>query len=186
MGIAQGTYGLFESSSGLVLLDRRAASERVLYEQVLRQFNMAQTGSQQLLLPIPLDLDPLSAAALGEARSFLNVHGFAIAEFGRNFYRLEGIPTWIDAAIAEPFLRQLIAALREGQFTVADPEPARAQLAALAVSPSAALPIAQSETELRGLLHDLMATRLPLTAPSGRPTLIELGWNELDRRFHRD
>jgi len=185
LGLAHGAYGLFESPSGLVLLDRRAAAERVLYEQVLRQFDLVQTSSQQLLLPIALDLDPLSAAALGEARGFLNAHGFAVAEFGRNFYRLEGIPTWIDAAIAEPFLRQLIAALREGHLTVADPAQARAQLAALAVGPSAALPLAQSESELRRLLDNLMASRLPFTAPSGRPTLIELGWNELDRRFHR-
>ncbi len=185
LGLAHGAYGLFETPSGLVLLDRRAAAERVLYEQVLRQFALTTTGSQHLLLPIPLDLDPLSAAALGEAREFLNAHGFVVAEFGRNFYRLEGIPTWIDVTVAEPFLRQLIAALREGQLTVTDPEQARTQLASLAVGPTAALPVAQSEAELRRLLHDLMATRLPLTAPSGRPTLIELGWNELDRRFHR-
>jgi DNA mismatch repair protein MutL len=186
LGLAHGAYGLFEAPSGLVLLDRRAAAERVLYEQVLRQFALTTTGSQRLLLPIPLDLDPLSAAALDEAREFLNAHGFAIAEFGRNFYRLEGIPSWIHAAAAEPFLRRLIAALREGHLTITDPEQARAQLAGFAAGPAAALPIAQSEAELRRLLHDLMATRLPLTAPSGRPTMIELGWNELDRRFHRD
>ena len=185
LGLAQGTYALFETASGLVLLDRRAAAERVSYERVLREFETAATGSQHLLLPIPLDLDPLSAAALGEAREFLNAHGFALAEFGRNFYRLEGVPSWIDPALAEPFLRQLIAALREGQLTVADPELARAQLAALSVGPSAALAVAQSESDFRRLLHDLMSTRLPLTAPSGRPTLVELGWNELDRRFHR-
>jgi DNA mismatch repair protein MutL len=130
-------------------------------------------------------LDPLSAAALLEARDFLNAHGFAVAEFGRNFFRLEGVPTWIDAAVAEPFLRELIAALREGRLATRDLDLARSQLVTLALRRAGTLALPVTEPDARRLLSELMSSSLPLTSPAGRPTLIELGWNELDRRFHR-
>jgi len=185
LGLTQNTYALFETPSGLVLLDRRAAAERVFFERTLAQFRSQAVGSQHLLLPIPLELDPLSAAALLEARDFLNAHGFAVAEFGRNFFRLEGVPTWIDAATAEPFLRELIVALREGQLAASDLELGRQQLVSLALRRAGMLALSVTEMETRQLLSNLMASSLPLTSPAGRPTLIELGWNELDRRFHR-
>ena len=57
VGLAHGVYALFETDAGLVLLDRRAAHERVWYERLREQFATAQVATQRLLLPVPVELD---------------------------------------------------------------------------------------------------------------------------------
>jgi DNA mismatch repair protein MutL len=183
MGNAQ-AYAWFEAPSGLILLDRRAAAERIVYEQLAGEFRRGPSSSQRLLLPVPFELDPISSALLIDAREFLMAHGFEILDFGRHFYRLEAIPAWMEPADAEPLLRELLAALRDGRLDTRDIDFAREQLALMASARAARSPAAP-EQETRGLLAQLFGTRLPLTTPSGRPTFIEISWNELARRFAR-
>jgi DNA mismatch repair protein MutL len=176
---------LFETAAGLLLLDRRAAHERIWFERLQEQFRAGDVPSQRLLLPLPVELDPIAAALLLDRLLFLNAHGFEIAEFGRNFFRIEGVPAWMEPADAEPFLRDLLGAFRDGRWPDANPELAREELARLASAKAVRLPAASGETELRALVAQLFATRAPLTSPGGRPTFIELNHSELARRFQR-
>jgi DNA mismatch repair protein MutL len=185
LGLAHGAYALFETSAGLVLLDRRAAHERVWFERLQAQFRDGAVTSQRLLLPVPVELDPVATALLLDRRGFLRRHGFEIAEFGRNFFRIEAVPDWIEPADAEPFLRDLIGALREGRLPENNPGLARGELARLAVARAIRLPAFAGEAELRALVAQLFATGLPLTSPAGRPTCIELNHGELARRFQK-
>jgi DNA mismatch repair protein MutL len=185
VGLAHGSYALFETAAGLLLLDRRAAHERIWFERLQEQFRAGDVPSQRLLLPLPVELDPIAAALLLDRLLFLNAHGFEIAEFGRNFFRIEGVPAWMEPADAEPFLRDLLGAFRDGRWPDANPELAREELARLASAKAVRLPAASGETELRALVAQLFATRAPLTSPGGRPTFIELNHSELARRFQR-
>ncbi len=185
LALAHGSYALFETSAGLVLLDRRAAHERVWFERLQEQFRAGAVPSQRLLLPVPLELDPVAAALLLERLEFLNAHGFELAEFGRNFFRVEAVPAWMEPADAEPFLRDLLGAFRDGQWPDKNPELARDELARRAVAKAVRLPETASEAELRALVTQLFATRTPLTSPAGRPTYIELNHGELARRFNK-
>ena len=185
VGLAHGSYALFETSAGLVLLDRRAAHERIWFERLQEQFRAGEVPSQRLLLPVPLELDPIAAALLLDRLLFLNAHGFEIAEFGRNFFRIEGVPAWMEPADAEPFLRDLLGAFRDGHWPDANPELAREELARLSALKAVRLPAGESETEMRSLVAQLFATRTPLTSPGGRPTYIELNHTELARRFQK-
>ena len=65
-----------------------------------------------LLLPVPIELDPIAAALLLDRLTFLQASGFEVAEFGRNFFRVEALPVWMEPADAEPFLRDLLGAFR--------------------------------------------------------------------------
>ena len=185
VGLAHGTYALFETEAGLVLLDRRAAHERVWFDRLVAQFLAGAVPSQRLLLPVPLELDPIAAALLLDRLKFLNGHGFELAEFGRNFFRVEGIPAWMEPADAEPFLRDVLGALRDGRLPEGNLALARAELARLAAAKAVRLPPSPGEVELRGLLGELFATPTPLTSPSGRPTFIEINHSELARRFQK-
>jgi DNA mismatch repair protein MutL len=91
----------------------------------------------------------------------------------------------MELADAEPFLRDLIGAFREGTIPDHNTELARDELARLAAAKAVRLPEAASEAELRGLVAQLFATRTPLTNPAGRPTYIELNHGELARRFQK-
>ena len=185
VGLAHGTYALFETAAGLVLLDRRAAHERVWYERLREQFRQGAVPSQRLLLPVPVELDPIGAALLLDRLEFLHDHGFEIGEFGRNFFRIEAVPAWMEPADAEPFLRDILGALREGRLPEKNPDLAREELARLAAAKAVRLPTSAGEAEVHALAGQLFATRTPLTSPAGRPTYIELNHAELARRFQK-
>jgi DNA mismatch repair protein MutL len=185
LALAHGAYALFETPAGLVLLDRRAAHERVWFERLEEQFRAGAVPSQRLLLAVPVELDPIASALLLDRLEFLNAHGFEICEFGRHFFRIEAIPAWMEPADAEPFLRDVLGALREGRLSERDVNLAREELARLAAAKGVRLPAVVGETELRALVTQLFATRTPLTSPAGRPTYIELNHGELARRFQK-
>ena len=185
VGLAHGNYALFETVAGLVLLDRRAAHERVWFERLREQFRAGAVPSQRLLLPVPLELDAIAAALLLDRLKFLESHGFEISEFGRNFFRVESIPVWMEPADAEPFLRDLLGAFREGLIPDRNTELAHDALAQLAAAKAVRLPEKAGESDLRALVAQLFVTRTPLTSPAGRPTYIELNHAELARRFQK-
>ncbi len=186
LGLAHGSYALFETAAGLVLLDRRAAHERVWFERLREQFRSGLVPSQRLLLPIPLELDPIAAAMLLDRLKFLRAHGFEIGEFGRNFFRIEAVPTWMEPADAEPFLRDLLGAFREGRLPEKNTDLAHDELARLAAAKAVRLPDdSAGEAGLQALVAQLFAARVPLTSPAGRPTYIELNHGELARRFQK-
>ena len=185
LALAHGSYALFETAAGLVLLDRRAAHERVWFERLREQFRSGLVPSQRLLLPVPLELDPVSSSLLLDRLTFLHTHGFEVGEFGRNFFRVEAVPAWMEPADAEPFLRDLLGAFRDGRLPDNDTDLAREALARLAVAKAVRLPERAGEVELQSLVAQLLATRTPLSSPAGRPTYIELNHSELARRFQK-
>ncbi|MDD2763318.1 MAG: DNA mismatch repair endonuclease MutL [Opitutaceae bacterium] len=185
VGLAHGVFALFETDAGLVLLDRRAAHERVWYERLRTLFAAGPAGIQRLLLPVPVELDAIASALLLDRLAFFNAHGFEIVEFGRNFFRVEGVPEWMEPANAESFLRDLLGALREGLLTAKDLDLARDELARLAAVRAVRMPEGVSEAEMHALVTQLFSCRQPLTNPAGRPTYIELSHGELARRFQK-
>ncbi|MBL9201419.1 MAG: DNA mismatch repair endonuclease MutL [Opitutaceae bacterium] len=185
VGLAHGNYALFETAAGVVLLDRRAAHERVWFERLVEQFRAGAVPSQRLLLPLPVELDAIASALLLDRLKFLHAHGLEVAEFGRNFFRIEAVPAWMEPGDAEPFLRDLLGAFRDGTIPDRDTGLAREELARLAVAKAVRLPAAGGEAEIRALVAQLFATSTPLTSPQGRPTYIELNHGELARRFQR-
>ena len=185
VGVAHGNYALFETAAGLVLLDRRAAHERVWFERLREQFASGAVPSQRLLLPQPLELDPIQAALLLDRLTFLAAHGLEIGEFGRNFFRIEAVPAWMEPSDAEAFLRDVLAAFREGRVPDGNPGLAHEELARLACAKAVRLSATAGEAEMQALAAQLFATRSPLTNPAGRPTFIELHHGELARRFQK-
>jgi len=185
LGSALGGYALFETPQGLVLLDRRAAHERIWYERLKGQFKTGGVPVQRLLLPVPIELNPVASAVLTDHIGFLVAHGLEIAEFGRNFFRVEALPAWMEPGDAEAFVRDLVGALREGRMPGSDIDLARDELARLAAAKAVRLPAATGEAEAMALLRDLFATSSPVSNPAGRPTYVELNHGELARRFQK-
>jgi DNA mismatch repair protein MutL len=185
LGLAHGAYAVFETKAGLVLLDRRAAHERIWFERLQAQFSEGAVPSQRLLLPVPLELDPIASSLLLDRLEFLNGHGFEVVEFGRNFFRIEGVPAWMEPADAEPFVRELLGALRDGQLQERKVDVARDQLARLAAARAVRLDEGVGDAAMHALVAQLFACRSPLTAPGGTPTHIEWSHGELARRFQR-
>jgi DNA mismatch repair protein MutL len=174
---------IFETPTGLAILDIGAAHQRVLYEDILRRFSERKPVSQPLLVPLSLELEPLPAAVLKERLGLLTDAGFEFEEYGRNFWRLAALPVWLDPAEALTFVRDLLAemARREGDF--GRPALAYDALARLAVYKARRKGDALSDVELLELVQALFRTAQPGTDPKGRRTFVEWTDADLGRRF---
>lgn len=185
IGVAHGNYGLFETAAGVVWLHRRSAHERVWFDRLQAEFRAGEVSAQQLLLPVPLELDPVATALLVERLEFLQQHGFGVAEFGRNFFRIESVPTWMEPSDAESFLRDLLGGFRDGRFPTDNAELAREELARMASAKAIRLPEGAEEAPWRALLDELFRCRMPHRSPAGRPTYFEMPHGEIVRRFQK-
>jgi DNA mismatch repair protein MutL len=185
LGTALSAYALFETPRGLVLLDRRAAHERIWYERLKEQFSSGGVPVQRLLLPVPLELNPVSSALLTDHLTFFQRHGLEISEFGRNFFRVEAVPSWLEPGDAESFVRDLLGAAREGRMPATDVDLARDELARVAAAKAVRLPVAVGEGAALALVRELFETSTPGSSPSGHPTYVELNHSELARRFQK-
>lgn len=185
LGTAHGDYALFESPAGVVLLDRRAAHERIWFERLQAEFARGEVASQRLLFAVPVELDAIASALLLDRVQFLGAHGLEVAEFGRNFFRIEAVPAWLEPEAAELFLRDVLALARDGRLDERNPRLAEEELARLAAQKAVRLPETLSEIEAANLIAQLFACTQPHTSPAGRPTHFELSRGELARRFQR-
>ncbi|MEY4797812.1 MAG: hypothetical protein RI978_113 [Verrucomicrobiota bacterium] len=174
---------VFETPTGLAILDIGAAHQRVLYEDILRQFSEHKPVSQPLLVPLTIELEALPAAVLKERMGLLQNAGFDFEEYGRNFWRVGALPVWLDPADALGFLRDLLAemARREGDF--GRPALAYDALARMAVNKARRKGDALADGELLELVQALFRTAQPGTDPKGRRTFVEWTDADLGRRF---
>lgn len=185
VGWAQGELALFDTESGIVMLDVRAAQKRIWYERLLTAYEHHTVESQALLLPIPIELDPVSSAVLGDNMELLEGYGVQASPFGRNFFRIESVPAWLPEGEANAYVGDLVDLLRRGELSDKKSNANQELLAKHASSRVARGMVLPDETELPNLLDELFETTNPLADPDGRPAFIEIARSELNRRFHK-
>jgi DNA mismatch repair protein MutL len=186
VGVIGRLYVILESDRGLVLLDQHAAHERILFEQMLNRLEQNEFApSQKLLLPETIELSPRDANFLREQLSALTKLGVGLGEFGERTFLLDALPPFVKVGDARKFVLDLVdelkAAGREvnlarlGEHTVAKTV---CRHAVKANDPLAG-------AELENLVADLRRCAMPYTCPHGRPTLIEMNYHELEKKFGR-
>jgi len=178
------TYLVAEGPDGLYLVDQHAAHERVLFEKLMSQHGMKNIPSQSLLTPVAVTLPPPSANLLTQQLPFLQQFGFGVEEFGPNTFQVRAMPALFTGSDASAALRALVEDFEEDEAPLQNELEAR--LAArvckrMAVKAGQVL----SNEEQRALLADLEACESPRTCPHGRPTMIHLSVDMLERQFGR-
>jgi len=184
IGQIGGTYLVAEGPDGLYLIDQHAAHERVLFEKLMAQHEMKNIPSQALLNPEVVTVPPQSAKLLLEQLSVLNHFGFDVEEFGPNTFQVRAIPVLFTGSEPSAALRALVEDFEEDETPLQNE--IEAKLAArvckrLAVKGGQPL----TNEEQRALLNDLEACDSPRTCPHGRPTMIHLSVDMLERQFGR-
>jgi DNA mismatch repair protein MutL len=190
LGQALATYLVLETGQGLLLVDQHAAHERVLYERLRREWRERSVASQGLLAPLPVSLDPASAAALAAAAPGLDRLGFDVEPFGGSSFAVRGIPALLAGCDPAGLLRELaaeLAAAREapdeaGERPLAAADRLFAGLACHAARRKGEL---LPPAEQQALLAALDAIPWAPTCPHGRPVAVPVGIAELERRFAR-
>lgn len=179
------TYVIAEGPDGMYLIDQHAAHERVLYERLLGERAVRGINSQSLLEPIPIELTPAQATTLEENPQALAAWGFDLEPFGGRQYLLRSMPAILGRVDPARALREILDdAAREGPGVAGSGWEARFVIG-LACHSAVRAGEALSESEMRELIRQLESTRSPRTCAHGRPTMIHLSQEQLEREFGR-
>jgi DNA mismatch repair protein MutL len=178
------TYLMFESETGVVLIDQHSAHERVLYEKFMTALENGNSPSQRLLFPLTVQLTPAEAEALDAHRPALESLGYELGEFGGQTVIVHSVPTPHARFDAERCLRETLAALTGDRAAAGA---TRHQHLAATVACKAAIKAGDplSAQEMRALFVALRDCQLPAHDVHGRQTIVQLSWDELERRFGR-
>ena len=171
-------YLVAEGPEGVVLIDQHAAHERVLYNRFRARLDAGSPLSQPLLLPIVIDLEPATLAALNDQQPALGAFGFEVEAFGPRTVRILAAPVETPPGRIEAAFREVLAGLRELSVDAA--------LASLACHSAVRFGDPLEPPEQRQLIEELEATTPDATCPHGRPTRLLLEWQDLKRHFRRN
>ncbi len=178
------TYLVAEGPDGLYLIDQHAAHERVLFEKLMAQRENKNIPAQALLTPEIVTLPPQSAKALVAQLELLQRFGFEVEEFGGNAFQVRAMPALFSGADPATALRALVEDFEEDETPLA--AEVEAKIAArvckrMAVKGGQTL----TKEEQSALTRDLEACQAPRTCPHGRPTMIHLSVDSLEKQFGR-
>jgi DNA mismatch repair protein MutL len=185
LGVLGKLYILMENEEGLVLVDQHAAHERILFERLRRETETAGVPCQRLLIPIVLRLPPKDLDWLLLNAPSLQKMGFAVEPFGESTLKIDGIPQFLRIEDPANTIRQLVDELRSLTSSTS-----RLRLGEDVIAKTVCRYAVKANDQLHAaeigqLVKDLLACELPYCCPHGRPTMIQIGYSELEKKFGR-
>ena len=181
LGETMGVYILVEQADRLILIDKHAAHERILFDKM--RLNEKPLMSQELMEPQTLTTDPEGAELIEKNGRLLARLGYELERFGDSAFVLRGVPADVDAAAAAPLLEELVEKLREGRtLNAADVWERLAATVACKAAVKANTPVA--EEGLIALAGRVLRGEVT-HCPHGRPVMTSFTRAELDKRFGR-
>jgi DNA mismatch repair protein MutL len=171
--------------NGLVLIDQHAAHERVGYDEVTAAMATRSVAQQTLLLPATARVSAMHAAVLHEQLDALRAMGFSIEEFGPDTFKIDALPAFVNVADVASLLSDVAAELLELGRAARIEELQRRMLLLLICKGSVTFNQPLSLPEMQMLVDRLRTTATPWTCPHGRPTMIVIPYDELEKRFGR-
>ncbi|HEX4341947.1 MAG TPA: DNA mismatch repair endonuclease MutL [Verrucomicrobiae bacterium] len=186
VGVVGKLYVVLESDRGLVLLDQHAAHERILFEQMLERLERnTQAPSQKLLLPETIELSPRDAQFMREQLPSLGRLGVGLSEFGERTFLLDALPPFVKVSDARRFVLDLVDELKSAGKDINSARLGEHVVAKTVCRHAVKANDLLTGRELENLVEDLRRCAMPYTCPHGRPTLIEMNYRELEKKFGR-
>ena len=178
------TYIMFQTNQAVSIVDQHSAHERVLYEDVMRQLSGDGAPAQRLLLPLTLDFAPAELDAIDAHRELLARVGYEIEPFSGRSIVVHTAPNPHPRFEAARCLQELVADLAGGRFGGWQN---RLERFAATYACRAAIKAGQTldTEEMRQLIVRLLSATLPAHDVHGRPSMVQLPKEELERRFGR-
>ncbi|MCC6547465.1 DNA mismatch repair endonuclease MutL [Candidatus Sumerlaeota bacterium] len=183
LGQIAATYMLVRHGPDLLIVDQHAAHERIVYLSLQRR--AAEANTQPLLIPVTFDLEPAESEALRDLRGDLARLGFEVEEFGARNWVLQSLPADLPEFDPVPMIRDLISDFEESRRARALEEMREKILIRTACHSAIRAGMQLTQAMMQELLNQIRAERLSLTCPHGRPTIVRLGRDELEKYFKR-
>ncbi|MFN3134168.1 MAG: DNA mismatch repair endonuclease MutL [Candidatus Kryptonium sp.] len=178
-------YIIAQIKTGIMIIDQHVAHERILYERALDSLNSNTPFTQQLLFPQTIELTPADMAIVKELKDYLAALGFDLRIFGKNTVILYGVPPEVKQGSEKTILQEIIDLYKENSN--AEPNLSVRENLAKAFACKTAIKAGHKLTleEIQVLIDQLFLTRNPYVCPHGRPIIIKISIEELDKRFGR-
>jgi DNA mismatch repair protein MutL len=171
--------------NGLMLVDQHAAHERVNYDKVLKAMERGHAPRQALLIPVMAHLSAAQSAVIKGQLEELQAAGFGIDEFGTDTFKIDAVPGYMETADIDSLLGDVSNDFLETGSSSRIVDIRRRLALSLVCRGSVKFNQALTLPEMQALIEQLMATETPWTCPHGRPTMIVLPFDELEKRFGR-
>ena len=183
MGALFNTYIMACDDDDFYLIDQHAAHERVFYEKLLRQYNEREKLSQQLLLPLNMNVSANVTVTEDVWIEDVRSMGYDIEFFGSNTYIVREIPAFMELREAEDFLTDFFKEL--GSRPDLTDRNVLEKIVMRSCKSAVKGGDVLTEAEIDGLIKDLSACVNPFSCPHGRPTFIRMTRYEIEKLFKR-
>jgi len=181
---AHNKYIISQIRHGLMIIDQHAAHERILYERVLANFENSLPSSQQLLFPETVDVGASDYALVKELLPHLVRLGFDMRLFGKNTVVIDGIPADVRIGNEKKILQEVLDEFKKNEHAgVKDVRDNLAKSFACKAAIKAGDKL--NFAEMVVLIEHLFLTKMPYVCPHGRPVIVRIPIEELDKRFGR-
>lgn len=180
------TYIVAEGEDKVFFIDQHVAAERVLYERFVNQLKSDGIPVQGLLLPVTVEVTPQQLAILKVHAELFSKVGFELEEFGANTILIRAIPAPLPTRTAAQTITDLLDKLPDQPHEEVElPKAIDDALITLACRSAVKAGDTLDSKEMINLVRELSEAKLPFNCPHSRPIIIEMGRDELERRFHR-
>ncbi|MFR2795372.1 MAG: DNA mismatch repair endonuclease MutL [Eisenbergiella sp.] len=178
------TYWIAVYQDKMILIDQHAAHEKVKYERLIRRFQEGRAESQNLMPPVIVTLTGAEAALLTQYQDYFSQLGFEIDSFGGSSYALRAVPCDLYGHCSVEFLQDVLDELANGQRP-GTPSAVAERIATMACKAAVKGNNRMSAAEMQELLEQLLTLDNPYHCPHGRPTMVVMTKQELERKFKR-
>ena len=179
-----GTYWLISYQDKLLIIDQHAAHEKVRYERLMRHFREKEVVSQTINPPIIMTLNHQEKECLESHAEDFAALGFVIEEFGGSDYAIRGVPLDLYGYAEGAFFYEILDELAAEAVT-GTPESVRIRIATMACKAAVKGNMRMSRQEAEALIDELLTLDNPYNCPHGRPTVISMSRQELEKKFKR-
>ncbi len=187
VGQVAGTYLVFASPEGMLLVDQHAAHERILFERLRRQ--TTETGGrvcgQRLLIPEVVSLPPRDYSFLRSSAPILEEAGLEVEPFGGDSLVVKAVPAFLSTAEARMLILDLLTECTEADRALPLVERREKIFTALACRGAIKANRSLTGPEVSALCRDLDAAPNAATCPHGRPVAVSISLAELEKMFKR-
>ena len=176
-------YIFAQVRDGFILIEQHGAHERVLFERALQTMDRESAPSQQLLFPVTMDLPVAQLALVQDHFDLFGRLGFNVKLFGERTVVVDAVPCAANKQGVDTLFQRMVEHLQDlpaGELK-AEERIARTFSSHAGIRKGDSL----SQREMNALVNDLFATEMPYVTPGGRPIVVRMPLEEIERRFSR-
>ncbi len=185
VGQLMNTFILVDTGEHLLIVDQHTAHERILFEQLKRDFSDGTIPSQGLIFPVPVELEPSLFVTLIEFSELLGQLGVVIDDFGRNSILVRALPRHLSDERVDELLRDIASELLDTGTSDRIRHAERKLLITLSCRRAVKAGDRLDPSEMHRIVERLLRGDIPSTCPHGRPIVVAVPRREIETRFKR-